>query len=291
MSLASDAVLPTFLGIGVPKAGTTWLHAVLQSHPEVWVPERREVHYFDRHYDRGLDWYRQFLPSQRQGSRLLAIGEVTPHYLYGDHGPERIAGMPSIRKLIVLLRNPVDRAYSHYWFRVRTEHYRGTFEDFLAERPEATAWGMYAEHLKKFLSVFDREQLLALVYEEIFDDLAATLKGLAEFLAVDAAGFSEEIARSRINPRQLPRFRRAYAAVFSIGRWLQGHDAHGVIRIARKVDVMSWFGRDKSTPMKAPMNPETRNRLASRFADDIDDLEGLLDLDLGVWMRRTDPTS
>lgn len=291
MSLPSDAVPPDFLGIGVPKAGTTWLHAVLRSHPSIWVPERREVHYFDRHYDRGLDWYRQFWPSQRDGDHFQAIGEVTPHYLYGDHCPERIAGTPSIRKLIVILRSPVDRAYSHYWFRVRTEHYRGTFEDFLAERAEAIAWGLYAEHLKKFLSIFDREQLLAFVYEELFDDLAVTLGRLAEFLAVDAAGFSEETARSRINPRQLPRFPRAYAAAFSIGRWLQWHDAYGIIGFARKLDVMSWFGRDKSTLLKAPMKPETRERLASLFADDIDELEGLLDLDLGAWKRHTDPTS
>ncbi len=177
-------MLPTFLGIGAPKSGSSWLHDLLASHPQVWMAPRREVHYFDRHYDRGLDWYRKFFPPDQHRDRYVAAGEITPHYMYHARGAERIAGLPSVRRLIVLLRNPVDRAYSHYWFRARIENYTGSFEEFLADRPEATDWGFYARHLRSYVARFDKERFSILIFEHAFDNPDETLRRLGDALGL-----------------------------------------------------------------------------------------------------------
>jgi hypothetical protein len=277
--------LPTFLGIGAPKAGTTWLHDVLASHPRIWVPRRHELHYFDRNFERGEGWYGGFFPRPSERDRYAAVGEVTPHYLYDARCAERISAVPSVRKLILLLRDPVDRAWSHYWFRVRIENYEGSFEEFLEDRPEARTWGLYGRHLQKYLSLFPEENLLVLVYEKVFEDLPEALERLAAFLEVDAGGFSADVARRRINPRHIPRFRWAYAAAFSVGRWLVRHDLHGGVAFAKKLGVTSLFGRDEDSAKGSSMSAETREALVSFFADDMDELERMLDLDLAVWRR------
>ena len=102
-------MLPNFLCIGAQRAGTTWLYDLLASHPEVYVPSRRkEVHYFDWYYDRGLSWYTRFFPPQGEVARYRAVGEVTPDYLYDSTCPKHISEtLPSV-KLIAILCNPVD---------------------------------------------------------------------------------------------------------------------------------------------------------------------------------------
>jgi len=278
-------MLPTFLGIGTPKSGTSWLHDALEAHPDIWVPGRREVHYFDRHYDRGPGWYRRFFPPSRHRHRYRAIGEITPHYLYHERGPERIAAMPSVRGLIVVVRNPVDRAYSHYWFRARIENYRGSFEDFLAERPEATTWGLYARHLANYTAHFAKDRILVLVYERLFADLDRNLRALGDFVGVDSATFPAIVRARRVNPRFLPRLRRTYAYSFSAAWWLVRKDLYGMVRWARNFGVMRLLGTQGDDAIHAPMKPETRDRLAELFGHDIETLEAMFDLDLSLWKR------
>lgn len=280
-----DVTLPTFLGIGAPKCGTSWLHDVLEAHPDVWVPARREVHYFDRYYDRGVRWYGGFFPPARHRDRYPAVGEITPHYLYHERGPERIAAMPSVRRLIVMVRNPVDRAYSHYWFRARIENYRGSFEEFLGERTEATNWGFYARHLANYTAHFAKERILVLVYEHLFTDVNHHLRTLGGFLGVDSSRFPALVSRRRVNPRFVPRLRRTYAYSFSAARWLVTRDLYGVVRWARNLGVMRLLGSRRDDSIDVPMKPATRERLKEQFLDDIERLETMFDLDLSVWKR------
>ena len=276
-------MLPTFLGIGTPKSGTSWLHDVLQGHPDIWVPARREVHYFDRHYDRGPGWYRRFFPPSRQRGRYRAVGEVTPHYLYHERAPERIAAMPSVRGLIVVVRNPVDRAYSHYWFRARIENYRGSFEDFLTARAEATTWGFYARHLANYTARFAKDRILVLVYERLFADLDGHLRTLGDFLGVDGAAFPAVACGRRVNPRSLPRLRRTYAYSFAAARWLVGRDLYGVVRWARKLGLERLLGTRGDHAIRDPMKADTRARLEGLFERDIERLQAMFDLDLSAW--------
>ena len=104
--------LPDFLGIGTQKGGTTYLHRLLQQHSQVFLAHPKEVHYFSLHQNRGLDWYADHFA---EASIEQHCGEVTPYYLFHSLAAERIqAAIPSV-KLIVLLRDPVERALSQYF--------------------------------------------------------------------------------------------------------------------------------------------------------------------------------
>src|SRR2546427_8680745 len=102
--------LPTFLGIGVPRAGTTWLHTLLSGHPDAYLPTRRkEVRFFDRHFDRGVEWYEGFFSPPEGTGGYRAIGEISPHYLYGQGGPTKIATALASPQPPPKLRPPVGR--------------------------------------------------------------------------------------------------------------------------------------------------------------------------------------
>ena len=104
---------PDFLIIGAQRAGTTWLYSVMQNHPSVLSGHKKEIRYFDRLYKtKSVKWYEAFFPIFKRKGKVT--GEATPDYLFHPLVPERVYRLFPDIKIIALLRNPVDRAYSHY---------------------------------------------------------------------------------------------------------------------------------------------------------------------------------
>ena len=175
--------LPTFLGIGAARSGTTWLHELLVSHPDIYVPTRRkEVRFFDQYFERGLHWYQEFFPPDSGAGQYRAIGEISPGYYRCPSCPARIASIPSITSLILMVRNPMDRAYSHYGLVVREGRTSETFEDFLSIEPQAVQWGFYSRYLESYLRYFKRDQILVMIYEHTMADVQGAKERLASFL-------------------------------------------------------------------------------------------------------------
>lgn len=195
--------LPDFLILGAQKAGTTALYAYLRWHPEITGPAWKEVSYFDRHYRRGERWYRGHFPT-RAGERV--VGEASPGYLFHPLAPERVRATVPHAKLIVLLRDPVDRALSHYHHEVALGREALSFEEAIEAEPGRTrgeeerllrdpgyfshAWwdhtylarGRYAEQLERWLSVFPREQLLVVGSDELAAEPARAYAQVLELL-------------------------------------------------------------------------------------------------------------
>ena len=195
--------LPGFLILGAQKAGTTALYAYLRWHPGITGPAWKEVSYFDRHYRRGVHWYRGHFPL-RPGERL--VGEASPGYLFHPLAPERVWATVPDARLIVLLRDPVDRALSHYHHEVALGREPLTFEEAIEAEPERTrgeeerlvrepgyfsrAWwdytylarGRYADQLERWLAVFPREQLLVVASDELAVEPGETYGRVLEFL-------------------------------------------------------------------------------------------------------------
>ncbi len=131
---------PGFLIVGAMKAGTTFLHACLAEHPACVCAAEKELHFFDNNFHRGREWYRSRFPlrrwmESRRGRPLLA-GEATPYYLYHPLAPQRAKETCPGAKLIVLLRYPVDRAYSHYQQNVRAGFERLSFAEAIEAEPD-----------------------------------------------------------------------------------------------------------------------------------------------------------
>jgi hypothetical protein len=181
--------LPDFIIIGAAKGGTSTLYDLLRSHPHVRVAAHPEIHYFDRNFEMGLDWYRwHFRPRLKKGDRWTITGEASPSYLFDERIPQRVFKDLPAAKLIALLRNPVDRAYSHYQHTVRSLNTSLSFEQVIEEEMSGDmgrgylARGIYVDQLKRWHQFFDRERLLVVKSEDFFSSTQDTLKCVLGFL-------------------------------------------------------------------------------------------------------------
>lgn len=273
--------LPNFIGIGVQRAGTTWLHTLLASHPEVFMPSRRkEIRFFERYYDRGLGWYESFFCPPSQADKFRAIGEISTQYYDCDECPKRIFDtLPDI-KMIVMLRHPVNRAYSHYGFSVQRGNYRGTFANFVATRPSTLEKGYYSRYLKQFLRYFDRSQLLPLIFEDVFTDIFETKLVLANFLDIAADKFPATGAREKVNASSVPTFQSFYSFIVKTGRKLRRHNFQVLVDFIKGLGVDRVLSKGTSLP---PLDEDMKRRLSLLYQREFDELEECLQIDLTSW--------
>ena len=197
---------PDFLIIGTQKGGTTSLYSFLTLHPQVRAAATKEIHYFDFYYPCTEAWYRAHFPRVGRESGIMT-GEASPGYLFNPYAAARAAAFSESLKLIVMLRDPVERAISHYSMSLRREREHLPFaaaleleaERLWAERRELgherafaegishrnhsyLARGHYAEQLTTWLEHFPREQLLVIESERFFDEPARVYAETLEFL-------------------------------------------------------------------------------------------------------------
>jgi hypothetical protein len=203
---ASQRALPAFLLIGAQKGGTTSMFHYLDAHPAVVPAYEKEINFFAAHYGRGEAWYRAHFPlqatldrlSDRLGERAVT-GDATTWYLDHPHAPARAAALLPDARIVVLLRDPVRRAVSHYHHAVAYGlEDAPTFEEALAREPERLAAegsfaglhhrhrsyrarGCYADQLERWFSAFPKEQVLVLGAHELKSNPRATLDRVCAF--------------------------------------------------------------------------------------------------------------
>lgn len=275
--------LPTFLGIGVQRGGSTWLHTLLTSHPDVYLPTRRkEVRFFDRDYQRGLKWYETFFPPPEQADRYQAIGEISPQYYQCEECPERIFAALPESKLIIMLRHPVDRAYSNYGFNVQRWNYRGSFEDYLVARPRMLERGFYSRYLKRYLRYYDRTQILALLFEEAVSDIYKTKNILADFLGISVDSFPSTAARGKVNASSVPKFQSIYGLTTKTALKLKKRQLHSVVDFVRRLGLQQILAKGKPLP---PLNEESKKHLSLLYLDEFIELEECMQIDLSQWRQ------
>jgi hypothetical protein len=274
--------LPNFLVIGAQRAGTTLLHQILKAHPEVYVPYRRkEVHYFDWYFDKGIRWYEKFFPSSAHATQYHAIGEVTPDYLFDESVPYRIHQTLSDCRFVVSLRNPVARAYSWYQFLVRRVAERRSAEQFFKETDEVLIRGLYSQQLNRYFEFFPRSSFLILIFEELLQDPAENLGRLAEFLDLSHVWPNPAtLMRERVNTSEVPKFRTAFKRAQRLGQVFTRHDLDWVVRLARRTGIPRVLGMGSPAP---GLQPSTRAWLQDYYREEILRLESLLQRDLEIW--------
>ena len=202
--------LPNFLIIGAQKSGTTSLYNYLTNNPEIEPALQKEIYFFDLHFNKGLTWYRKFFPLRsnlnNNGKRFTL--EASPSYLFYPHAPKRVKETLGEIKLIVLLRNPVDRAYSNFKWEKRRGRETRTFEEvILAEEEMAKAEmnkmindenyysheyrnfaylnkGIYVDQLERWIKYFPKSNLLVLESNEMYTEPEHVLKKISHFLGI-----------------------------------------------------------------------------------------------------------
>ena len=207
--------LPDFLIIGFHKTATTSLYDYLIQHPNIGSATHKELHYFDTYFWRGLGWYKTHFPTKMEKNRIEKIsgqrfitGEATPNYVFYPKAYSRVKQSLPNAKLIVILRNPIDRAYSHYNYQKKLN--RGalentTFEEIVKEEIEKMTndgfekeflrnfnlktdrmpyvhLGIYVKFLKKWMSIFPKEQFHIVKTEELEQNPNKTINDIFHFL-------------------------------------------------------------------------------------------------------------
>lgn len=189
---------PNFLVIGAQKCGTSWISSIVRQHPEVFAPTTKELHFFNKeeNYRKGIDWYQEQFAG---AAKKKAIGEFTPNYFWTSNDSKEIEESGRTRdipnlikkhypdiKIILALRNPVDRAISAFYHHIKARRISPKSCIFdVKENYGILSMGYYDEHLKNFLKYFSEEQFLILIYEdEININKMRTIKKIFKFLGI-----------------------------------------------------------------------------------------------------------
>ena len=226
--------LPDFIIIGAKRCGQTTLYNLLTQHPYVEPASSQELHFFDMHFDLGVEWYRQCFPTPTwKDGRKTITGEGTPRYLAAEYVPERVKKVVPQARLVALLRNPVDRIYADY----RKKEVKGresrTFEEVIEEKMELILRGdrdemlegehgvnpsveeaallrrgVYVDQLLRWTEFFPKEQMLVLKSEDFFESPKQTLKVVLDFLELPEwepeasllQGIRDEAEEARLHP-------------------------------------------------------------------------------------------
>ena len=217
--------LPDFVGIGALKAGTTYLDAMLRTHPQLSLPPHvKEVDFFNRHHERGLQWYSaQFAADD---GRLR--GEISPQYFFDAETPTRIAAANPATRLLVSVRNPVSRTFSQYRHWVQETGYQGGFETFLGEHPGAVERSNYWRLLERYRAVFADEQIHVVVFEQMTAQPLPVLQDVFTFLGVDSGHVPASLDEA-VNVSGTPRFPRLYVQSKKVSRYLYDHGAGSAV--------------------------------------------------------------
>ncbi len=268
---------PNFLLVGGSRCATDYISKVLGSHPDIFIHPKKEVHFFDRHFEEGFDWYF----SHFEGRRERIVGEATPAYLYGTTPSgipiaDAIHAMNPDVKILISLRDPVERSVSHYHKLARDG---GIAPSQLliegikrAESRESRliSDSLYSEKVKSFIDLFPADAVKVILHDDIKTDPAKTFREIYGFLGV-TADFRSPLLGARVNTSNLRGKRRRILNLVHKG--LVKYKFGQLSKIFYGLFATKAFAIDK----------ETRCYLMEKFSADIVRLESVIGKDLSAW--------
>ena len=302
-------MLPNFLVIGAGKGGTTSLHHWLAAHPQVFVTPVKETNYFayracqlaadacttpEAHPFFPIRSWEDYVALFRRAGAFVARGEVSPTYLAWPAVAESIAvRLPGVR-LIAILRNPVDRAYSSYLMHTRDGRERRSFAEAIRQELDGTTdptlsygqrnylqIGFYDQHLSMYWKQFDAARFHIELYNDLILDPGGLLRRVYEFLGVNEN--FENNPSSRLNPSGVPSS-RLLAPLLRKDRLSRVARVFLPERLRPRAEraLDRWRARQL---VKPPLDPAFRAELTARYCDDIRRLEQRLGRNLSAWLE------
>ena len=279
-------ILPDFVIVGAQKGGTVWLNDCLREHPDVHMsPDVHEIFFFDRYFDRGVEWYAHYFRDYRGQRR---IGETTSTYLAHPLVPRRLAQVLPQATVIASLRNPLDRAWSRYLHLWRKGDIPAglSFSQACDTAPDVVASGEYFRCLRPWRELFPAERLHLLVLDDARDDPFGYLRRLYQILGVDP-GFRAAKTTGRSNEHHTPRSLKAANVAYHVSRSLHRYGLHPVVERLKALGVQRLVleGGRNGAKEPPPMSEADRDRLRARYRADVAALSELIGRDLvGLWL-------
>jgi hypothetical protein len=279
--------LPDFIGAGPGRAGTTWLHRMLEGH--VGMPRRvKEVLFFNQYYAKGLGWYGHHF---RGYPAELPIGEITPGYFHSIEARDRIRHDIPDCKIICTFREPAARLYSMYkltrryaWTRNELEHALEIHEQ--AAHEQATEVNRYTHYLKGWQQAFGTERVLVCLYDDLRTDPQAYIDRVIDFIGaqrftIAPAEASEHVWGFERAPRDPDLAERAWRLFQMLSR----HSAYRTYDLLDRLGFWNYcYGRGEPFP---PLDPKLEARLKEFYRPEVEEFERLIGRDLSAWKQPT----
>lgn len=286
--------LPNFFCLGAAKSGTTTLYDILRQHPEIYIPNFKEPHFFDipENFENGLDWYAR---NYYKKANKKIIADFTPSYLFNENAPKRIfESLGKDMKFLVIFRNPVDRAYSHYLHSKRDNHeieifeealelevsrlkkYKDQFDYLSYLRHSYLQQGLYAEMIDRYLQYFSLDNFLFIHFEDEFlKDRDLTIRNILDFLKVDNSILLNTDIRS--NPSSKEKSRVLKKIIKKRG-WWRKVIKFMVPSIQLRQIIRNRIQRINSTEFKyQQLSQEVKSDILEKyFREDISNLERII---------------
>jgi hypothetical protein len=274
--------LPAFIAVGPQRTGTTWLYEVMR--PHLGLPRgTKETDFFLRNYSKGMEWYLDFFrgyPSE------MLLGEVDPNYFGEEVARERIAKDIPRAKIVVTLRDPIERAYSSYRVMRRDAWTRVGFEETFATNRIIRESSRYAYHLVDWQRTFGKDRVLVCLYDDLERSPQRFLDQISDFVGMKRIKVEgSAIASERVNSvTHAPRSRKLAQNARNARDWMRLHRWHRAIDLFERAGVWKFcFGGGEEF---GALDPAIDTRLREHFRPEIEALERLIDRDLSAWKTK-----
>lgn len=269
--------LPDFIFIGPDKSGSTWLYEQCLAHPLIYVPDAKDLYFFDKNYYKGLNWYNSFFLN----SDSCFKGEISHDYIFSQSAIQRISKHCPHVKIMTILRNPLDKIWSHYLFLKRSGATKLSFEDALFEFPELISKAKYYSGLKSVYNYFPKDQIGIFYFDELELSPSELILKIFSFLEVEH-NLNVSVTDNPL-PASQPRsyyLAKAVKQMALLLRRLHLENLLGLIKRNKLIKNLLY----KSYKNKPLMCKDTKSRLyQDHFKEEVDNLEALLKVDLSAW--------
>jgi hypothetical protein len=274
-------MLPNFIVIGNLRSGTTWLDRCLREHPQVFLPPHvKGTHFFSDRFHKGISWYESHFDGWNGEP---AVGEVSPLCLGSPNAAGNIRRVIPAARLVACLRDPMSSIWSHYLRELRQGRTRKPFGAAIEENPQIVAYHLHFRNLARYLELFQRDQLLILLQDDIVQQPQALLGQTFRFLGV-REDVRPSLASKKVNEARYIRV-PFLAKAISAARWgLRDRKMYRVVEWARRVGLVDlFFG--VGTPADAQFSREDRAEVRRLCRADVEELSQWLGRDLNHWLR------
>lgn len=270
--------LPSFLVVGPPRTGTSWLHKLLEPHTNLPSPTK-ETRFFDLHFHRGLGWYSRRFPHRSN----LPVGEIAPTYFASAEARRNIASTIPCAKIIFIFRNPVQRAVSLYRMKCAYGRIPSDFEEALRTDPELISSGLYWTQLSEWRMLFPERQLLITTYDDLVNAPQGFVDVVADFIGIPRFRLSPSQANRVYSSEDMtqPRSYLTTRAATIFADWCKSRGLDQVVASVRtSVFIKLFLGGGKPIP---DISPSQLHKLSEIFRPEIECLENVLGRGLEDW--------
>lgn len=272
-----------FIGIGAQRCATSWLYSCMYEHPEICAPEK-EIHFFSRprYEEKGIEWYKKIFESRCPKESVK--GEYSTSYLYDARAADRIYKDFPDTKIIVSLRNPVERAASQYALHAKVGWLKAeevSFDEFIQTEKSALEQGMYSEQLNHYFKLFSKNKIHIVIKERIDNEInkPEVIREVFKFLGVDS-NFTPSLLYREINTNKVPKRLWIDRSIQYVANFMYKHGMDKQVFAIKKVGLPAAVRNWNSAGELNAMSTKTKKQLTDYFREDVKKVSELTGIDV-----------